>query len=204
MRITKITQQLKQRDRYSIFIDDKYSFSLSENALLSSGLASGQELSPEQVKDYKQLSSDDKLFNRALKYVAMRPRSVWEMQQYLRRKDSPAPLTEQITNKLLELDLLNDHKFALAFVRDRALLRPTSRRKMIAELRKKHLPEEVIQAALAEEGLDEDAALRQAIAKARRQAKYQNDQLKLMQYLARHGFNYDDIKRVLGAENEDY
>lgn len=202
MKLTKIVQQQKQRDRYSVFVDDKYSFSLSENALLSSGLAGGQELTPEQVTEYKQLSADDKLFNRALRYVAMRPRSVWEMQQYLKRKDCPAPLTEQITNKLLELDLLNDRKFALAFVHDRALLRPTSRRKMIAELRKKHIPEEVINVTLAEEGLDEAAALRHAIVKARRQSKYQNDELKLMQYLARQGFNYDDIKSALNSTEE--
>jgi regulatory protein len=103
MKITKIVQQAKRRDRYSIFVDDKYSFSLSENALLESRLTSGQELTKEQIAEYKQLSADDKLYNRALNYVALRPRSVWEVEFYLKRKDSPAPLTEQITNKLLHL-----------------------------------------------------------------------------------------------------
>jgi regulatory protein len=200
MKITKIVQQAKQRDRYSIFVDDKYSFSLSENALLSSKLASGQELTTQQVDDYKKLSADDKLFNRALRYVAMRPRTVWEMRTYLERKGSPAPQIEQITNKLIELDLLNDEKYALAFVRDRALLRPTSVRKMIAELKKRRVPEEVIQLTIQDESTDEQTALHAVIVKAKRQAKYRNDEQKLMQYLARQGFNYGDIKAALGRD----
>lgn len=199
-KITKIVQQAKQRDRYSLFVDDKYSFSLSENALLSSKLASGQELTKQQVDDYKQLSADDKLFNRALRYVAMRPRTVWEMRTYLEHKGSPAPQIEQITNKLIELDLLDDQKYALAFVRDRALLRPTSVRKMIAELRKRHVPEEVIQLTIQDESTDEQAALRAVIAKAKRQTKYRDDEQKLMQYLVRQGFNYGDIKAALGRD----
>lgn len=200
MKITKITQQQKQHDRYSVFVDDKYSFSLSEKALLDSGLTSGHELSREQINEYKQLSSDDKLYNRALNYVALRPRSVWELQFYLRRKDSPAPLIEQITNKLLDLGLLNDQKYAQMFVHDRALLRPTSRRKMIMELRKKHISEEVIQLTLQEQPTDEMGTLRDIVAKKRELSKYKDDNLKLMQYLARQGFSYSDIKQALGEE----
>lgn len=197
MKITKITQQQKQHDRYSIFVDDTYAFSLSESALLESKLVSGQELSKEEVRAYKQKSVEDKLYNRTLRWVAMRPRSVWEAQDYLRRHDSPAPLSEQITNKLIELGMLNDQKFAEAFVHDRALLRPTSRRKMIAELRKKRVPEEVIQITLQAEPTDDLTALRDIVAKKRNLSKYKRDELKLMQYLARQGFGYDNIKQVL-------
>jgi regulatory protein len=197
MKITKIIQQQKQQNRYSIFIDEKYSFSLSETKLLESRLVSGQELTKEQIANYKKLSADDKLFNRALNYVALRPRSVWEVQFYLKRKDSPAPLIEQITNKLVALDLLDDKKFAAMFVHDRTLLRPTSRRKMIMELRKKHVPEEVIQLTFETEPTDELTALREIVVKKRHLTKYKNDELKLMQYLARQGFNYSDIKQVL-------
>ncbi len=200
MKITKISQQAKKTDRYSVFVDEKYSFSLSEKALLDSGLVSGQQLSTEQIDHYKQLSSDDKLYNRALNYVALRPRSIWEVEFYLKRKDSPAPLIEQITNKLLELGLLNDEKFADMFVHDRALLRPTSKRKLIMELRKKHIAEEVIQRTLEEQPTDELSMLRAIVAKKRQLSKFKDDDLKLMQFLARQGFGYSDIKQVLGED----
>jgi regulatory protein len=202
MKITKIVHQQKQQNRYSIFVDDAYAFSLSESALLESGLVKGQELGREQVSEYKQLSADDKLYNRALRYVAMRPRSVWEVEFYLKRKDSPAPLIEQITNKLKKFGYLDDLKFAEAFVRDRRLLRSSSVRKIILELRKKHVPSDVIERVTKEDETDEGAMLREVVAKKRRQTKYQDD-LKLMQYLARQGFSYSDIKTALSVEEPD-
>lgn len=202
MKITSIKQQAKRADRYSVFVDEKYSFSLSESALLRSGLASGQELSKQQVDDYKQLSADDKMYNRALRYVAMRPRSTWELATYLQRKDASEAAIDSIIQKLTELNLLNDATFAASFVRDRQLLRPTSRRKLILELKKRHIAEEYIQAALQQDEVDEAGSLQQVIAKKRRQTKYQDDE-KLMQYLARQGFGYGDIKSAL-AKDDDY
>jgi regulatory protein len=203
MKITRITQQQKQHNRYSVFVDEKYAFSLSEAKLLESRLVSGQELTKEQIADYKKLSAEDTLYNRALNYVALRPRSIWEVEFYLKRKDSPAPLIEQITNKLTELGLLNDKKFAQMFVHDRALLRPTSRRKMIMELRKKHISEEVIQLTFETEPTDDLTTLREIVAKKRQLTKYKNDELKFMQYLARQGFGYSDIKQVLSEAPDD-
>ncbi|PIZ61835.1 hypothetical protein COY17_03540, partial [Candidatus Saccharibacteria bacterium CG_4_10_14_0_2_um_filter_52_9] len=80
------------------------------------------------------------------------------------------------------------------------LLRPTSRRKMMLELRKKHVADDTIQVALGEEQADEQAALLDIIERKRRQSKYQDD-LKLMQYLARQGFGYHDIKAALDKDN---
>jgi len=196
MKITSIKQQVKRADRYSVFVDGKYSFSLSEGALLESKLASGQELDKEQVKEFKKLSADDKLYTRALRYVAMRPRTKWEIEQYLNRKEASPALIDQILNKLSIIGLIDDAKLAQAFVNDRRLLRPTSRRKLVLELRKKHVADDIIQRVTAGEADEEQAALVAVIERKRRQAKYQDD-LKLMQYLARQGFSYDDIKVAL-------
>ncbi len=198
MKITSIKQQVKRSDRYSIFVEGKYAFSLSEVALLDSKLASGQELSKQQVSDYKKLSADDKLYNQTLRYVAMRPRSRWEIEFYLDyKKKAPPALAEEILSKLSLIGLIDDEKLAKAMVNDRRLLRPTSRRKMIVELRKKRIADDVIEQALGGEKEEELAALQAEIANKRRQTKYQDDQ-KLMQYLARQGFSYDDIKTALG------
>jgi SOS response regulatory protein OraA/RecX len=148
MKITSIKQQIKRADRYSIFVDGKYVFSLSESALLQSKLASGQELTSQQISDYKRLSAEDKLYNQALRYAAMRPRSEWEVEFYLERKGASP---------------------------------------------------EAIDKALGDERQPEQDALLSIIATKRRQTKYQDD-LKLMQYLARQGFNYDDIKSALDAK----
>lgn len=203
MKLTRIVQQEKRKDRYSVFVDGKYSFSLSESALLDSQLAVGQEMDAGDLKHWKQESADDKILGSALRYAAMRLRSVWEMEQYLRRKSASPALVERILNKLSNINLLNDEAFAQAWVANRRLLRPTSKRKLQHELQAKHVSQEVINITLAEDEIaDERDALREVIAKKRNLPKYKAEPLKLMQYLARQGFSYSDIKDLLGELEE--
>jgi len=203
MKITKISQQLKTRDRYSVFVDEKYTFSLSENALLESGIASGRELTAAEVEDFKRLSHDDKIYGQALRYIAMRSHTTWEMQFYMERKGAAPALIEQILNKLTDVGLLDDYKYAASFVKDRRLLRSSSRRKITAELMKKRVLRGAIEAAFADsEPNEEQTALRDMITRKRRQMKYQ-DNVKLMQYLARQGYGYSDIKSALQANGDE-
>lgn len=196
MKITSIKQQLRQQGRYSIFLEGKYAFSLSDTALLENKLVPGQDLSPDEVNQFKQISVDDKLYDATLRYIAIRLRSKWEIESYLHRKKASPTLIESILNKLSNLDLINDKKFAEALVNDRRLLRPTSRRKLILELRKKNVDKDIIQDVVGNEPETEHSALADIIARKRRQTRYQDD-LKLMQYLARQGFSYGDIKDAL-------
>lgn len=196
MKVTAIKSQVKRAGRYSIFVDDKFSFGLSADALIDSKITIGLEISPEQVIEFKKLSDDDKIYNQVLNYLAIRPRSEWEIKTYLARKAASPTLLSTILSKLSDIDLINDIKFAEAFVRDRRLLRSSSRRKLILELRKKRVPDSAIQAAVGNEPEDEATALKDIIEKKRKQSRYQDD-LKLMQYLARQGFGYGDIKNAL-------
>lgn len=203
MKITRIVEQEKQKGRYSLFVEGKYAFSLSESALLESKLAVGAELSADDLKHWKQESADDKINASSLRYAAMRLRSTWEMEQYLKRKGAAPSLSEKILSKLSNIDLLDDEAFAKAWIANRRLLRPTSVRKLQQELRAKRVSDDVISSALAaeQESGDEQSALRQLVAKKRNLPKYKADPMKLMQYLARQGFSYSDIKDALGADD---
>lgn len=201
MTITSIKQQVKQASRYSIFVDGVYSFSLGDAALLDSKLYVGQELESDRIKELKQLSSDDKIYGLVLRYVAMRPRSIWEIKTYLERKKCSPLLAEQILNKLSINGLIDDLAFAQSWVRSRSLLKPSSRRKIFQELLAKHVSEVVISQALDENIESDTEALHALIAKKR--SRYSDD-LKLMQYLARQGFGYDDIKRALKGPDNEY
>lgn len=196
MKITAIRSQVKRTDRYSVFVDGQYVFSLSDSALLESKLIAGQEITPADVKRFKQLSADDKLYNNALAYAALRPRSTWEMEQYLRRKKSPPELEKRILSKLSKIGLTDDEVFARSWVDNRRLLKPISRRKLTLELRAKRVPDEIARRVLDEDGTDEHAVLKELVARKRKQSRYQDDQ-KLMQYLAGQGFDYGDIKTAL-------
>lgn len=200
MKITNIKQQVKRADRYSVFVDGKYSFSLSESALLELRLASGQELDPEELKQLQEASGNDKAYGNALRYVAMRPRSEWELRTYLRRKDVDDPVADTIIERLQRVGLLDDMAFAKAWVANRHLLKSTSKRKLQLELKQKHVAGSIIDQVLREDEVDERQSLRELVAK--KQSRYP-DRNKFMQYLARQGFRYDDITAVLDRPFED-
>lgn len=200
MKITAIQQQVKRPERYSIFVDGKYSFSFGESALLEQGLRIGQELSEQEVHELKKRSSDDKIYNAAIRYIAMRQRSEWEITSYLERKGAEPALQTQILNKLSDYGYVDDEKFAAAWVENRRLLRPISKRKLQQELKVKRVSNEVIEKVLQGDETDELAVLKALIIK--KQPRYP-DRLKLMQYLARQGFQYDDIKTAISELEND-
>lgn len=196
MKITDIKQQVKRADRYSIYIDGKYVFSFSESELLGIGLKVGQEFTEQELDEMKSRAILDKGYDRALNLIMRRPRSEWELRDYLKRKDYAEENIQEILNKLSNRGYVDDADFARRWVENRRLLKSTSKRRLTQELRQKRVPDEVIQLTIEADQTDEQQVLRELIERKRKQTKYQDEQ-KLMQYLIRQGFNYGDVKSVL-------
>jgi regulatory protein len=196
MKITAIRPQQKIRNRYSIYCDGRYGFAVSESMLLEQGLVAGQELTEAELKKFKQLSSDDNSFNNALRYAAIRNHSQWEMEQYLKRKNVSEHQSSVIIAKLGDLGFLDDSNFARSWIDNRRLLKTVSKRRLEQELRQKHLSDEIIKEALRQDPTEELIVLKSLIAKKRQQSSYQ-DKTRLMGYLSRQGFSYEDIKLAM-------
>lgn len=194
--ITDIKQQVKRQQRYSVYVDGKYSFSLSEHELLLQGLRIGQEFDESAFNQVQETAVEDKAYMRALDLLARRPRSQWEMEQYLKRKGYEHNTIDKILSKLTKRGLLDDQKFAESWVSDRRLLKSVSKRRLLQELQQKHVSHIIAEHVIAQDEVDEVAVLRELIAKKRTQTRYQDSQ-KLMAYLLRQGFSYADVKSEL-------
>lgn len=201
MKITDIKQQVKRQGRYSLYVDGKYSFSLSEPELMKSGIRIGREYSENELEELQQTAVLDKANMRALNYLSRRPRSEWEVRDYLKRKDYDSPTVDTILNKLSDYGYIEDVKFAQAWINNRRMLKPTSLRRLRQELMQKHVSQEDIEAALATDEGDEKSALKELFEKKRHQTRYQDEQ-KLTAYLLRQGFSYGDVKAVLAGGDE--
>lgn len=199
MKVTDIKQQVKRPDRYSVYVDGKYCCAFSEAGLLKSGLRVGQELSEQELNSIKDEAVLDKAKTRVFELIARRPRSQWEIEDYLKRKGYEPEIIQEILDVLSKLGYIDDLDFAKRWIANRRLLKSTSRRRLVQELRQKRVSDEIIEQALETDETDEREVLKELIARKRKQAKYQDD-LKLMQYLARQGYNYDDIKSSLQDE----
>lgn len=225
MKITKIQQQVKRNDRYSIYIDEVYSFSLSDYQLVSSGLHVGKEFTAEELDTFLQESNFGKAYERALNYVMIRPRSEKEIKEYLTRtflypkpkvykmktgetrikkqqvdKEKTIHMIERVISRLHEKGYINDASFAKAWINSRQLTKKSSKRKLEQELMVKGVNSEIIQELLQNRQETEQENLKELIAKKSRLTKYQ-DTVKLTQYFLRQGFSYEDIKDALKSED---
>ena len=200
MEVTNIKQQVKRADRYAIYIDGKYVLSLGETELLNSGLAIGSQLSKEEVSKLKDRAVIDKALDATMRFVAIRPRSEWEVLAYIKRKKYDEEVAEEILNRLSGSGFIDDESFARSWVSNRRLLKPVSKRRLIQELRQKRVDNSVIDKILAEDEVTDIATLQQLINKKRSLYK---DNLKFMQYLARQGYSYQDVKQALEQKLDD-
>lgn len=202
MKITALKQQVKNPDRVSVFVDDKYEFSLSLGELVKYSVKQGNELSAAELKKLKKISEDGKLSARALEWVLNRPHSIREFRDYMFRKKSDAGLTEKLIEEFSDRKYLDEAKYGQWLIELRARA-GKSNRAIAAELRAKGLDRELIDELMDEQGGDEESRLRELVAKKQKLSRYKNDQTKLMQYLAGQGFSYDLIKNVLADKSSE-
>jgi regulatory protein len=202
-KITKIEPQKKRAGRYSVFVDEEYSFSLSENDLILSGIHRGEELTDERVEQLASLSKASKLIDKAYNYLSYRQRSRQELERYLSRHSDDKSQIDEILERLTRSGTVQDADMAASWIRDRQAIRPRSRRMLEQELRAKGIAKEVVAEAL--EALSDDDELKAAQQIAERKMKQEKfrDKRKLSQYLAQQGFNYDLIRRVLETLDGD-
>jgi regulatory protein len=207
MKITSLSAQVRDPDRVNVSIDGKYRFSLDIAQVTELGIKVGRELTETELEELEVESQFGKLYARALEYSLMRPHSVREVRDYLWRKTrdrrgkegklikgySPT-LADRVLQKLQQKSYVNDEAFAKWWVESRNVVKGTSLRKLTSELKAKGVSGSIIEEVMALSGRTDTDELAKLIAKKR--ARYPDEQ-KLMQYLARQGFDYDSIKQAL-------
>lgn len=192
MRISKVSPAVKTAGRYNIYVDGKYSFSLDELQLVQNGLHSGLEISEAQLEQLKSESDFGKNYIRAVDLISRRLRSEREIRDYAFRKQWTKSNTERVIDRLKARGYLNDRRFAELFFSSRHQSGRYSLKRIRLDLVKKGISSDIIDDLCRANG--DSAALLKLINK--RINKY-DDENKLIAYLARNGFRYDDIKAAL-------
>jgi regulatory protein len=219
-RVTDIKEAVRDKNRVNISINDKYFCSLDISQVVDLHIKIGRELDDEELEALKRASDFGKFYARALEYALMRPRSVKELNDYLKRKTLDRKvrvknqktgeyqtrirqgydksLIEPVLQRLIERGYVDDYRFAATWVENRNVSKGTSTKKLRLELQQKGISSQIIDEVLSDSGRDDRSELRKIIV---RKAKKYPDEQKLIQYLLRQGFNYLDIVDELSAES---
>jgi len=196
-RVTALKVQKRNPNRVNVYLDGEYAFGLAR--LVAAWLTVGQELSAEQVEKLRSQDTFEAAYQSALRLLSLRPRAEAEIKQRLVRKGYDEAVIEETLNRLREKELLDDSRFAQAWVENQSTFRPRGRRLLKLELRQKGVPDTHIEEALNEVQDEAGLAYQAAERPAQRLSglEWPEFRLKLSQFLARRGFSYDVIGEIV-------
>ena len=205
-RITAIRLQKRDTRRVNVFIEGEFALGLALE--LAVGLSKGQYLSDAEIADLRAADEQARAYEQALDFLAPRPRSQAEVANRLRRKGFSESAVKETLTRLSRAGLIDDEAFARYWIANREQFRPRGRRALRYELRRKGVPDRVIDELLPE--VDEvESACRAA---RQRMHKWRNldpatRRRKMSDYLRRRGFDYEVIREAWGRlqaeEGED-
>ncbi|MEE8347097.1 MAG: RecX family transcriptional regulator [Dehalococcoidia bacterium] len=197
MRVTAVEKQRRGK-RVNLYLDGRFTLSLSAEVAAQAGLRAGDELDDEALRSLRETESRSGAMATALRLLSYRPRSESELRQRLDRRGTPPDLVEATLQRLRELNLVDDTAFAQAWVESRHRTSPRGRRLLRQELGAKGVDSDVLRPLL--EQIDEaDAALRAASRRALslRTHPYPEFRRRLGDFLRRRGFDYDTVRRTV-------
>jgi len=201
-KITGIEAQ-KDPNRVNIFLDGQFAFGLATT--VAAWLRIGQQLEDEKIQRLRSEDDRERATQRALNFLSYRDRSEKEVTDNLSKAGYSTEVIENVLERLAELSLVDDRKFAKTWIENRNEFRPRGKRALAYELRQKGIDQVVIEESLGS-SVDEDSlalkAARKYYLKLISLPRVEFKQ-KLIGYLARRGFNYtacDAAFRILWAE----
>lgn len=145
----------------------------------------------------------------AVRFLAQRPRSEYEVRQRLRRARVDDATIDAIVGQLRRHRLLDDGAFAAYWVEQRQTFRPRGARLLNAELTRLGVARESVAAATTGLGETAETDAYRAAAKRAQQLRHLDERTfhtRLGQWLARRGFDWETISSVvsrLWAEASD-
>jgi len=146
-------------------------------------------------------------FQRAVKLLAAKPRSIEELRERLAERCSSKTVVETVIARLREYGYLDDERYALGYASSKVRQQPIGRRRLELSLARKK-----VDRAVADEALDqvfaetpEEALLDQALEKRvrlRGRPKTRAEAKSLFDHLLRQGFPFELVGQKVRAVSQ--
>lgn len=203
----KIAAKSGRKDKIHIYIDGEYLLTVDEIFWFSCGYISGDEIDEEELTAFKEAAGSRCAFNSALNSLDYRDHSEREIRTKLLRKYD-ADCVEEAVRKLVELDLVNDERYAENYARELYEHKKFGKMRIKSELRAKgiaaDIANEAVDALFEEEEPDNIQRIVDIIGK--RYYNRMNDDVgrkKVFAALQRMGYSFSDIREAMSEFSDD-
>ncbi len=195
--ITDLELQKKNPNRINVYLDHEFAFGISR--FVGAWLKQGEKLDELSITQLLEKDTREKAFQKAFQFINYRPRSVHEVKEKLEEFGFGGSIIDDVANELLNKKYLNDYEFAENWIASRVQSKPRSQEMLRYELRKKLIPERIIEEALKLAPNNNELALRLGKKYLRRFAHLNEKEFtkKMTGVLARRAFPFSVIATVL-------
>jgi regulatory protein len=205
--ITKITQGKNNPERYNIYLEEKFAFSVDESILIRFQLTKGKELDQWTIEEMNFEDEVRKAFNKALQYLSFRMRSESEVRTKLKEKEFGEAVIDEAVKKLYTLNFLDDRAFSEALMQTQIKSSKKGPRAIQQDMQKKgidkRMQKDVLDSYSEEEQLEIARGLAEKIAAKEKMKTPSQIQQKINDSLMRKGYAYPLIKQAMeGLELE--
>jgi regulatory protein len=204
--ITQIVPHPRRSGRFGVSVDDVEVATVGIESLERLGLRVGVEVTPRLLTALADETAAVAVYDRALRLLAGRGYAVAELSRRLTRAGADARHVAVAIERLTAIGALNDAEYARSLTRSRVRSRGTSARRVKQELWRHGVPADVaagaVEEVFVEEAIDETSVV-EKLARRRAEALHGLDptvqRRRLYAYLARRGYDADDVRRAVDA-----
>ncbi|WP_338043941.1 RecX family transcriptional regulator [Paenibacillus lutrae] len=206
--ITMIEKQKRNKRRYNVHVDGEYSCSVHEDVLIKYRLLKGEQVDAKWLEEAIREDERHDAYLRAVRFVAVRPRSQHEVRRKLKEIGYEDELIELTINRLLDQKYLDDAEFAKIWTEQRIQYQRKGRNAVRYELAQKGLSKDEISKALS--SVDENEELEGAMVVGRKKWKATSGETmdrkrKTASFLLRRGYTSSVTSQVVRTlSNEDF
>ena len=206
MRIARIEKSKHKQERVLVFLEDETLLRVTGAELLRFGLYKGMDVPPELVVELQAAAQQSQVEEAAARTGVGRDpgrmHSKQEVQRLLTKKGAPEDEAAETADWLEGLGAVNDEAYAGVIARHYGTLGYGPAR-VKQELHRRGIPKELWDGALAQLPPAQDTIRALAHAKLRGKSLDTDTSRRLVAYLQRRGFSWNDIRPVLNELGQD-
>lgn len=197
MTVTKIEPVTKTR--YRIYVDGQFAFILYKGELSRYLIAEDAEITEDTYETIRTEVILKRVKLKAMHLLSDMDRTEGQLRTKLRQGGYTEDMIDAAVDYVKSFGYINDDAYVKRFIAGRKDKK--SRREIYAALCRKGIPKEQIEAAMEDcyEKEDSCAAIRKILEKKKYDPATAKDEEKrrIMGFLTRRGFSYDDIRQVI-------
>ena len=211
-KITKIEYQKKNKERFNIYIDDEYGFSVDISILIKYSLKKGMELDDALVDDI--LSSEEKIsvYNYGISVLSRYAKSECELRLKMKNKGFEPQLIDNAISTLKERKYLDDERYCEMFINDKINISKHGVRKIKEALYYKGIDKEIIEEKIKNISAESEEERAFILGEKKLLNIKENDNrkkmAKLSNYLIGKGFEYETVyktvRKLLNTDDDFY